>query len=94
MSWALPVSSASAATSSSPPRTAKGDWPPTGSAQGGRAGKLRDAEPTAAGQRVGAVVCVRAKEMKEALCLAASNAEATAREIANHYAKSWTIEYS
>ena len=30
--------------------------------------------------------------MKEAWCLAASNAEATAREIMNYYAKRWTIE--
>ena len=30
--------------------------------------------------------------MKEAWCLAASNAEATAREILNLYAKRWTIE--
>ena len=42
--------------------------------------------------KVGAVVCVKAKDMKEAWCLAASNAEATAREIMNYYAKRWTIE--
>ncbi len=47
--------------------------------KGGRARKLRDAEVTAARHKVGAVVCVKAKEMKEAWCLAASNAEATAR---------------
>ena len=29
--------------------------------------------------------------MKEPWCLAASDGEATAREITNHYAKSWTI---
>jgi len=60
--------------------------------KGGRARKLRDAEVTAARQKVGAVVCVKAKDMKEAWCLAASNAEATAREITNYYAKRWTIE--
>jgi hypothetical protein len=60
--------------------------------KGGRARKLRDAEITAAGQRVGAVVCVHAKDMKEPWCLAASNAEATTREIINRYAKRWTIE--
>jgi Transposase DDE domain len=60
--------------------------------KGGRARKLRDAEITAAGQRVGAVVCVQAKDMKEPWCLAASNAAATTREIVNHYAKRWTIE--
>jgi hypothetical protein len=60
--------------------------------KGGRARKLRDAEITAARHKVGVVVCVKAKDMKEAWCLAASNAEATAREIMNYYAKRWTIE--
>ena len=45
--------------------------------KGGRARKLRDAEVTAGRHKVGAVVCVKAKDMKEAWCLAASNAEAT-----------------
>jgi Transposase DDE domain len=62
--------------------------------KGGRARKLRDAEVTAAQQRVGAVVCVHAKNMKDAWCLAASNGAATAREITNYYAKRWTIEPS
>jgi hypothetical protein len=60
--------------------------------KGGRARKLRDAEVTAGRHKVGAVVCVKARDMKEAWCLAASNAEATAREIINYYAKRWTIE--
>jgi DDE family transposase len=60
--------------------------------KGGRARKLRDAEVTAGRHKVGAVVCVKARDMKEAWCLAASNGEATAREIMNHYAKRWTIE--
>jgi hypothetical protein len=34
--------------------------------QGGRARKLREAELTAARQKVGTVVCVKAKNMKEA----------------------------
>src|SRR3984957_4185637 len=55
--------------------------------KGGRARKLRDAEVTAGRYRVAAVVCVKAKDMKEAWCLAASNAEASAREIMNYYAK-------
>lgn len=58
----------------------------------GRARKLRDAEVTAGRHKVPAVVCVKARDMKEAWCLAASNAEATAREILNLYAKRWTIE--
>jgi hypothetical protein len=60
--------------------------------KGGRARKLRDAEVTAGRHKVPAVVCVKARNMKEAWCLAASNAEATAREILNLYAKRWTIE--
>ena len=60
--------------------------------KGGRARKLRDAEVTAGRHKVGAVVCVKARDMKEAWCLAASNAEATAREIMNYYAKRWTID--
>ena len=58
----------------------------------GRARKLRDAGVTAGQHKVPAVVCVKARGMKEAWCLAASNAEASAREIMNHYAKRWTIE--
>ena len=61
---------------------------------GGRARKLRGAQVSASRQKVGAVVCVRAKGMKEAWCLATSHAEATAREITNYYAKRWTIEPS
>ncbi len=60
----------------------------------GRARKLRDARVTAKGQQVGAVVCVHAKGMKEPWCLAASDPEATAAELVNHYAKRWTIEPS
>src|SRR3954453_18337444 len=60
--------------------------------KGGRAGKLRDARVTAKGQPVGAVVCVHAKDMKEPWCLVASDAEASAAMLVNHYAKRWTIE--
>ena len=69
----------------SPPRRGLGR-------QGGRARKLPAASVTAGGREVGAVVCVRAKDMKEAWCLATSHAEASAREIINYYAKRWTIE--
>jgi len=62
--------------------------------KGGRAGKLRGAQVTAQGRQVGAVVCVHAKEMKEPWCLAASDPEATAAVLVNHYAKRWTIEPS
>ncbi|WP_191086069.1 IS4 family transposase [Roseococcus microcysteis] len=60
--------------------------------KGGRARKLRDARVTAQGQPVGAVVCVHARGMKEPWCLAASDPEATAAMLVNHYARRWTIE--
>ena len=47
--------------------------------KGGRARKLRDAEITAARQKVGAVVCVKAKGMKEAWHLAASDGALSGR---------------
>lgn len=62
--------------------------------KGGRARKLAGASVTGAAQAVGAVVCVQDKNMKEPWCLVASNADATAREIVNLYAKRWTIEPS
>jgi hypothetical protein len=58
----------------------------------GRTRKLRGARVTAHGQEVGAVVCVRAKGMKEPWCLAASDPEAPAATLVNHYAKRWKIE--
>src|SRR3954452_6545672 len=62
--------------------------------QGGRARKLRDATVTAAQCPVGAVVCVQAKGMKEAWCLAASNAAASSRQIIDLYSKRWGVEPS
>jgi len=58
----------------------------------GRARKLRNAEITASGHKVGAVVCVHAMDMKESWCLATSNAEATPQKIIRYYARRWTIE--
>jgi hypothetical protein len=60
--------------------------------KGGRARKLRDARVTAQGRQVGAVVCVHAKGMKGPWCLAASDPEATAAVLVNHYARRWSIE--
>ena len=60
--------------------------------KGGRARKLRDARVTTQGRQVGAVVCVHAKGMKEPWCLAASDPEAPAAVLVNHYARRWTIE--
>jgi hypothetical protein len=62
--------------------------------KGGRARKLRDAEISAARQKVGAVVCVKAPDMKEAWHLAASDGLLSAPEIIKLYAKRWTIEPS
>lgn len=60
--------------------------------KGGRAVKLSGAALTASEHPVGAIVCVKAKDMKEPWCLAASFANATTREIIDAYAKRWTIE--
>src|SRR5450631_4649105 len=54
--------------------------------KGGRARKLRDAEVTAGRHKVGAVVCVKARDMKDPWCLAASDGKASARRIMNYYA--------
>ncbi len=60
--------------------------------KGGRGRKLRQARVTAKGWQVGAVVCVHAKGMKEPCCLAASDPDATAAVLVNHYARRWTIK--
>ena len=62
--------------------------------KGGRARKLRDAEISAARQKVGAVVCVKAAGMKEAWHLAASDGALSAAQIIELYGKRWTIEPS
>src|SRR5688572_27575376 len=71
---------------------ADGPTRPAAEGQGGRARKLRDA--TEAQCPVGAVVCVQAKDMKEAWCLAASNAAAPSRQIIDLYSKRWGVEPS
>ena len=58
----------------------------------GRAKTLRDASVTAQEYNVPMVVCVHAKGMKEAWCLATSNDQLKARNIINYYAKRWGIE--
>ena len=62
--------------------------------KGGRAVKLRGAEISAARQKVGAVVCVKAAGMKEAWHLAASDGALSAPQIIKLYSKRWTIEPS
>ena len=59
--------------------------------KGGRAVKLSGGALTASEYPVGAVVCVKAKDMKEPWCLATSFGDATTREIMDAYAKRWTI---
>jgi hypothetical protein len=72
------------------PTRPAGEWV----GQGGRARKLRDAAVTEAQYPVGAVVCVHAKGMKEAWCLATSNAAASSRQIIDLYSKRWSVEPS
>jgi hypothetical protein len=60
--------------------------------KGGRARVLRGATVTAIGYPVASVVCVQAKGMKQAWCLASSTSDKTARELVNLYAKRWEIE--
>jgi len=62
--------------------------------KGGRARKLREAEISAARQKVGAVVCVKGADMKEAWHLAASDGALSAPQVIKLYSKRWTIEPS
>jgi hypothetical protein len=55
---------------------------------------LRDAEISAARQKVGAVVCVKAVGMKEAWHLAISDGSLSAPAVIKLYSKRWTIEPS
>src|SRR3954453_5947084 len=73
---------------------ADGPTRPAAEGQGGRARKLPDAVVTEAQCPVGAVVCVQTKDMKEAWCLAASNAAAPSRQIIDLYSKRWGVEPS
>ena len=60
--------------------------------KGGRARKLRGAKVTADLCEVGAVICVKAKDMKEVWCLATNEKLAHAKEIINTYSLRWKIE--
>ena len=60
--------------------------------EGGRMRILRGAAVTAEDYRVGAVVCVQAKDMKEPWCLATSLHDENARVLLKKYAKRWSIE--
>jgi hypothetical protein len=58
----------------------------------GRAKTLRKASVTALSCEVPTVVCVKAKGMKQAWCIAASNSTAVASVLIRWYAKRWGIE--
>jgi hypothetical protein len=60
--------------------------------KGGRARILRGAAVTAGEYRVGAVISVHAKGMKEPWCLATNRNDETTQELLNRYAKRWGIE--
>lgn len=59
---------------------------------GGRACLLRGALVTAERYQVGAVLCVRDKDMKQAWCLATNLTDATASSLKRLYGKRWGIE--
>jgi hypothetical protein len=59
---------------------------------GGRARFLRDALVTAERYRVGTVLCVQEKDMRQAWCLATNSTAATARALMTLYGKRWGIE--
>jgi len=58
----------------------------------GRAKTLRNAKVTSQGYTVPMTVCVKAKGMKQAWCIAASNGNAAPGELIRWYAKRWGIE--
>lgn len=58
----------------------------------GRARKLKQAKLTGQAYEVPLVVCVKAKKMKQAWCLAASNAGLSASQLVRWYAKRWGCE--
>lgn len=60
----------------------------------GRTLLLRGARVTKAGRELGAVVCVKARGMKEAWHLATSHGERTAAEVVQLYSRRFTIEES
>jgi hypothetical protein len=66
------------------------DWVPSN----GRPLLLRGAKVTKTGRELGAVVCVKAKGMKEAWHLATSHGDKTGAEIVALYGKRFTIEES
>ena len=66
------------------------EWVP----ENGRARLLRKALVTSSRREVGAVVCVKARGMKEPWCLATSLVDCTGAEVVKLYGKRFTIEES
>lgn len=64
------------------------EWVPAS----GRPKLIRNAQVTTSLQRVGAVVCVHARNMKEPWCLVASSETLTGSEIVKLYGRRFTIE--
>ena len=60
----------------------------------GRARKIAGAVVTASKVKIGSVVCVKARNMKDIWCLAVSDRVTTTKEAIRIYAKRWTIEPS
>jgi hypothetical protein len=70
-------------------RAAK-DWVPSN----GRPCTIKNARVTKAAREVAAVVCVKAKDMKEPWCLATSREDKTGAEVVQLYGRRFTIEES
>ncbi|MGH7948833.1 MAG: IS4 family transposase [Candidatus Binataceae bacterium] len=66
------------------------DWVPSN----GRAKMIKSARVTADGTAVPAVVCMKAKGMKEAWCLATSRVDLAPKPVVDLYARRFTIEES
>jgi hypothetical protein len=75
-------------TSAEGERRKAADWVP----EAGRARKLLKARVTADLAKVGAVVCVKKKGMKEPWCLATSHEDLSASQIIRLYSRRFTIE--
>jgi len=58
----------------------------------GRSRTLRQAKVTAKSYEVPMVVCTKAKKMKQAWCIVASNTNLSAGEVIRWYAKRWGCE--
>ena len=60
----------------------------------GRSRKLKEATITGSAYPIGSVVCVHAKGMKDAWCLAISDPSVKPKDAIDYYSRRWTIEPS